>query len=438
MTLKTRFSTRRSFLRRGILGLTGLSLPYWMPRMFFAAPDTPPRGDILVCIFLRGGMDGLSAVVPYTEAGYHDRRPTIHVPDTAVVDLDGQFGLHPSLAPLAGIWQAEDLAIVHAAGSPDPTRSHFDAMDYMERGTPGEKQLETGWIARHLETVAGENDSPFRAVGLGSMLQASLRGPVPAVALRSIADFHLKGREEELAEVQATLEQLYDVGYGANTEVAAQAEQVFDAIALLEEAGPLQYEPQHGATYAEDEFGMGLRQIAQLIRAEVGLEVACVDAGGWDTHESMGEYDDGLMAGLLMNLGAALGAFYTDMQTEMDRITVVVMSEFGRRVQENGSLGLDHGHGNCMFLIGGGIRGGQVYGDWPGLAEEQLDRGDLAITSDFRDVLGEIVQKRLGNAALGDVFPGYAPAFLNLADELDSGGNEELWQVRLPLVAKMP
>ena len=432
MTLKTSFSTRRSFLKQGVLSLMGLSLPYWMPRMFFAPPETPPRGDILISIFLRGGMDGLSAVVPYTEAGYHDRRPTIHVPDTAVLDLDGQFGLHPNLAPLAEVWQEENLAVVHAAGSPDPTRSHFDAMDYMERGTPGEKQLETGWIGRHLQTVASDNDSPFRAVGMGAMLQSSLRGPVPALALRSIADFHLKGREEELADVQATLEQLYTVGYGADTAVADQAVQVFDAITLLEETDPLQYEPQHGAVYPEDEFGMGLRQIAQLIRADVGLEVACVDAGGWDTHESMGEYDDGLMAGLLLNLGAALGAFYTDMQDDMGRITVVVMSEFGRRVQENGSLGLDHGHGHCMFLIGEGVRGGQVYGDWPGLAEEQLDRGDLAITSDFRDVLGEIVQKRLGNSALDDVFPGYKPAFLGLADELDS--NQPLWRVRLPLV----
>lgn len=379
-------------------------------------------------------MDGLSAVVPYAEAGYYDRRPTIAVPDSAVLDLDGQFGLHPAMAPLLDIWKAKDLAIVDAAGSPDPTRSHFDAMDFMERGTPGEKLVGTGWIGRHLESMASENDSPFRAVGMGAMLQASLRGPVPALALQSIADFHLRGREEEIAQVQNTLEQLYTTGDGAGTPLDQQAAQTLDAIDFLETADPLQYEPQHGAVYPEDEFGLGLRQVAQLIRADVGLEVACVDAGGWDTHESMGTYEGGRMAGLLENLAAALGAFYTDLQDEMGRICIVTMSEFGRRVQENGSRGTDHGHGNCMFLIGGSIRGGEVYGQWPGLAEEQLDRGDLAVATDYRDVLAEIVEQRLGNDALDEVFPGYEPAFLGLADPLEPAFDPH-WRIHLPLLA---
>ena len=423
--------TRRSFLRRaGILSLAGLSLPAWMPRMAFADPEKSGPGDILICVFLRGGMDSLSAVIPYNEAGYHDRRPTIRVPDSAVLDLDGQFGLHPHLAPLLEIWQEGDLAIVHAVGSPDPTRSHFDAMDYMERGTPGQKQVQTGWLARHLETVASQNDSPFRAVGMGAMLQASLRGPVPALALRSIADFHLRGREDEIAQVQAALQQLYAPDTGADSMLIQQADQTFAAMALLEAADPLSYEPQHGAVYPEDEFGLALRQVAQLIRADVGLEVACVDAGGWDTHESMGEYDDGRMAGLLEGLGAALGAFYTDMQEEMGRISVVTMSEFGRRVAENGSRGTDHGHGGCMFLVGGGFRGGKVYGAWPTLAEEQLDRGDLAVTTDFRDVLAEVVQNRLANPALAQVFPDYSPAFLGLTEPV--GGSSQSWRTYLP------
>lgn len=434
MNYQPSMSSRRSFVQRmGVLALGGLSLPYWMPRLFFAAPDVPSRGDVLICIFLRGAMDGLSAVVPYIEAGYHDRRPTIAVPDSAVLDLDGRFGLHPAMAPLLDIWQAKELAIVDAAGSPDPTRSHFDAMDYMERGTPGEKLVGTGWIGRHLQTLASENDSPFRAVGMGAMLQTSLRGPVPALALQSIADFHLRGREGEIAQVQTTLAQLYTAGDGAGTPLAQQAVQTLNAIDFLESADPLQYEPQHGAVYPEDEFGLGLRQVAQLIRADVGLEVACVDAGGWDTHESMGTYEGGRMAGLLENLAAALGAFYTDLQDEMGRICVVTMSEFGRRVQENGSRGTDHGHGNCMFLIGGGIRGGQVYGPWPGLADEQLDRGDLAITTDYRDVLAEIVQKRLGNDALDEVFPGYEPAFLGLADPLEPAFDPH-WRIHLPML----
>ena len=438
MNLQSSVSSRRSFVQRmGVLTLGGLSLPYWMPRLFFAAPDAPSRGDVLICVFLRGAMDGLSAVVPYAEAGYYDRRPTIAVPDSAVLDLDGQFGLHPALAPLLDIWQAKDLAIVDAAGSPDPTRSHFDAMDFMERGTPGEKLVGTGWIGRHLETMASEKESPFRAVGMGAMLQTSLRGPVPALALQSIADFHLRGRVEEIAQVQTTLEQLYTAGDGAGTPLAQQAVQTLDAIDFLEAADPLQYEPQHGAVYPEDEFGLGLRQVAQLIRADVGLEVACVDAGGWDTHESMGTYQEGRMAGLLENLAAALGAFYTDLQDEMDRICLVTMSEFGRRVQENGSRGTDHGHGNCMFLIGGGIRGGKVYGQWPGLSDEQLDRGDLAVVTDYRDVLAEIVQKRLGNDALDTVFPDYEPAFLGLVDPLPPAFDPH-WRIHLPLVAALP
>ncbi len=427
--------TRRSFLRRaGILSLAGLSLPAWMPRMAFADPEKSGPGDILICIFLRGGMDSLSAVVPYNEAGYHDRRPTIAVPDSAILDLDGQFGLHPRLAPLLEVWQEGDLAIVHAVGSPDPTRSHFDAMDYMERGTPGQKQVQTGWLARHLESVASQNDSPFRAVGMGTMLQASLRGSAPALALRSIADFHLRGREDEIAQVQAALQQLYAPDTGADTMLVQQADQTFAAMALLENADPLSYEPQHGAVYPESELGLALGQVAQLIRADVGLEVACVDAGGWDTHESMGEYDGGRMAGLLEGLGAALGAFYTDMQEEMGRISVVTMSEFGRRVAENGSRGTDHGHGGCMFLVGGGFRGGRVYGDWPTLEEEKLDRGDLAVTTDFRDVLAEVVQKRLDNPALAQVFPGHTATFLELTDPLE--GASQGWQTYLPMARR--
>lgn len=445
MTDRTRFQSaevpasgagpsRRSFLQgAGVIGLTGLILPHWMPRMAFAGPDQEPGGDILICLFQRGGMDGLSAVVPYHEANYHDHRPRIHVPDSAILNLDDQFGLHPALAPLLPIWQENDLAIVHAVGSPDPTRSHFDAMDYMERGTPGEKSIETGWIARHLQTAATANESPFRAVGMGAMLQTSLRGPVPALALRSIADFHLQGRVEEIAQVQTTLHQLYGGGgfqSGTPTDLllTEQAGATFAAIDLLSEADPLQYSPRHGAVYPEDELGMGLRQIAQLIRADVGLEIACIDVGGWDTHETMGEYDDGLMTGLLTNLSAALGAFYTDLEDQFDRISMVTMSEFGRRLEENGSGGTDHGHGNCMFLMGGGIRGGAVYGAWPGLNQDALDRGDLAVTTDFRDVLAEVVEKRLDNPMTGEIFPDYTPSILNLADRLN--GESEIEPVQ--------
>jgi len=414
--------SRRSFVQRaGVIGIAGLSLPAWMPRMAFAAsPDAASSGDTLVCIFLRGGMDGLSALVPYNEAGYHDVRPTIKVPYDKVTDLDGQFGLHPAMASLRDIWQQGDLAAVCATGSTDSTRSHFDAMDFMERGTPGEKIIQTGWIGRHLESTAKRNQSIFRAVGMGKMLQTSLRGPISAIALQSIADFHLKGRADEISQVQQTLQNLYTISQENGnkgkiyTALEQQANQSFDAIDILKNVNPMQYTSQYGAEYAEDQLGQGLGQIAKLIRSQVGLEVACVDAGGWDTHDTMGTYDEGEMTGLLANLAKNLTAFYTDMQDQMSGITVMVMSEFGRRVKENGSQGTDHGHGNCMFLMGGGIAGGQVHGQWPGLAPEQLDRGDLAITTDFRDVLSEVVSVRLANPLVGQVFPNYAPTYLGV------------------------
>jgi len=422
MQLQTHSISRRSFLERvGIVSLTGLALPYSINSMPFALPVPSSDHDTLVYIFLRGGMDGLSAVVPHTEAGYYDRRPTINVPADAVLDLDGQFGLHPVMLPLLEIWQEGDLAIVHASGSPDPTRSHFDAQDYMERGAPGDKQIDTGWIGRHLDLLNTGNSSPFRAIGMGGILQTSLRGPAPALALAGIDEFSLRSREEETDSVMAAMESLYTPQNESDNEsLPDAANQVFVAVEALEDANPSQHEPQHGAVYPEDDFGQSLRQVAQLIRSDIGLETACVDAGGWDTHENMGTHENGRMFDLLENLAGALSAFYTDLGDEMGHVCVVAMSEFGRRVAENGNRGTDHGHGNCMFLIGGGIRGGKVYGEWPGLEETQLDRGDLAITTDFRDVLAEIAARRLGNQTPEDLFPGYTPTFLELADPLQN------------------
>lgn len=405
--------SRRSFL--GALG--ALALPPWFPRLAFAAPaEAASAGDVLVCLFLRGGADGLNVVVPVGDADYHRARPTLAIPEpgsgaAAALDLDGFFALHPALAPLAELYADGDLAAVHAAGSPDETRSHFDAMDFMERGTPGEKSVTTGWIGRHLATLAGGNDSPFRAVGMGQIVQTSLRGPVPAVALQSIADFHLAGRPGEIESFQRSLASLY-AGDGL---LAEQAQETFAAIAILAAADPGQYQPQNGAAYPPSPVGLGLQQVAQLIRADLGLEVACVDAGGWDTHEGQGGAE-GLMAGLLADFGAALAAFYADLGDRMDGVTVVTMSEFGRRLAENAAGGSDHGHGGAMLLLGGGVRGGRVYGDWPGLARERLaGPGDLAITTDFRTVLAELVEKRLGNPAVGEVFPGFvAPPYLGI------------------------
>lgn len=409
--------TRRNFLRSA--GLGGLTLPAWFPRLAFAATPSSQR-DVLVCIFLRGGADGLNVVVPVGDAGYYQNRPTLKIAQPsgsagAAIDLDGFFALHPALAPLKELYDDGVLAAVHATGSPDGSHSHFDAMDFMERGTPGSKAIPTGWIGRYLGSVDTGNRSPFRAVGMGTLLQASLRGPVPATALKSIADFHLGGRTaqaSEIARFQTGISSLY----GDSAWLDLQAQQTFDAIDTLARANPGAYQPQNGAAYPTGDFGSALTQVAQLVKADLGLEVACVDLGGWDTHAAQGGAS-GQQATLLAELASGLAAFHADLADRLARITVVTMSEFGRRVQENASGGTDHGHGNCMFVLGGGINGRKVYADWPGLAPGQLaSPGDLAITTDYRTVLAEIVERRLLSNKIGDVFPGFTPpAYLGLA-----------------------
>ncbi len=402
-------TTRRDFARlAGVIGLSSTLFPRWMPRLAFRPQQAAP-GDILVVIFQRGGMDGLNVVVPYGEGGpYYDRRPTLAIPapdgsDNAALDLDGFFGLHPALRPLHEIFQAGDLAVIHAAGSPDPSRSHFDAMEFMERGTPGEKLTATGWINRHLQAAAWQNDSPFRAIGLGTITPSSLRGSIPALGLQSIADFHLAGRDDQLAVIQRTLASLYHVP-APQGDLDLQAAEVFASSDILMRLAQTDYTPQYGAEYPDSDFGFGLRQIAQLIKAQVGLEVACLDIGGWDTHED----EEGQIAGNLDDFARGLGAFYADLQDYREGVTVVTMSEFGRRVEENASRGTDHGHGNCMFVLGGGVNGG-VHTHWPGLNDEALDDGDLAITTDYRDVLAEILTNRVLNPAVGQVFPNFTP-----------------------------
>ena len=368
--------TRRQFLQTsgavGVVGASAALFPRWMPRLAFRQqPDAPP-GDILINIFLRGGMDGLSAVAPFGDgAAYYDARPTqaIREPgrgDGSAVDLDGYFGLHPSLAMLAELYQEGDFAIVHATGLTDPSRSHFDAMRFMELGTPGNKTIGTGWIGRHLESTAWQNQSPFRAVGMGVMVQEALRGSITPLSIQSIADFHFKGREDELRRMQQTMASLYSVAAPVD-QLGHQAGLVFETIETLQQLDVASYNPARGATYPDNEFGLGLQQIAQLIKADVGLEVGCVDLGGWDTHEYQGT-QDGTFADLLQTLGQGLHAFYTDLGDRMSNVTVVTMSEFGRTVDENASQGTDHGHGNVMFLMGGGVNGGQVFSRWPTLA----------------------------------------------------------------------
>jgi uncharacterized protein (DUF1501 family) len=282
-------------------------------------------------------------------------------------------------------------------------------MQYMEYGTPDNKTTGTGWVGRHLETTAGANDSPFRAIGIGAMAPDSLRGSIPPLSLRSITDFHMRGREGELRQAREALARLYRIDAPQDV-LDTQARMVFSTVEMLQQLNAQSYTPANGAEYPADEegFGLGLRQVAHLIKADVGLEVACLDLGGWDTHENQGT-QGGFFAAHLDVLSRGLGAFYADLQDSMSGVTVVTMSEFGRRVAENASAGTDHGHGNFMLVMGGGAQGGRVYGNWPTLAPEALNDGDLAITTDYRNVLAEILTLRLNNPAVDRVFPGLSP-----------------------------
>lgn len=405
--------TRHDFLRSAAVLTGAVAWPAWMPRLAFAPAQAAPRGDTLVVVFLRGAADALNIIVPHGEAAYYAHRPTLGIPrpddrrtaaDKRALDLDGFFGLHPNLRPLLSAWQAGHLAPIHACGAPDESRSHFKAMELMERGVDDERGPASGWIGRHLATLDTGNHSPLRAIGLGAQPQRSIQGPVPASALRSITDFHMGGDQRVLAQMQAALAALY-AGDDPLSVIGQETLEILDTVQALD---PLGYQPATGVKYPESEFGVGLRQIAMLIKAEVGLEVAAIDVGGWDTHFAQGA-SEGLMAGLLKDLGEGLAAFHADLFDYANRLTVVTMSEFGRRVQENGSLGTDHGHGSLMLLMGGNVMGSKVHGAWPGLAEGQLvGPGDLAVTTDYRDVLAEVCVKRLNNKSVAEIFPGYS------------------------------
>jgi len=409
-------TSRRVFLKGSALAIFGVgSIPAWLSRSVYAADADKRRKKIMVAIFQRGAVDGLNMVVPFGEQRYYDLRPSIAIPKpdgsaNSAVDLDGFFGLHPSLAPLKPLYDAQHLAIVDAVGSPDPTRSHFDAQDYMESGTPGRKATSDGWLNRALVKGTGPV-SPVRAISLGSNLPRTLRGRNDAVAMNNLNDFQVRD-----AKSSATFESMYDSSL--DTVLHGTGKETFSAVKIMQSVQKQSYTPANGAKYPNGRFGQSLLQIARLIKADVGLEVAFADIGGWDTHvnEVGAQPTLGQLANNLSDFGQALAAFYQDLGDLMADVTVVTMSEFGRTARENGNRGTDHGHANAMFVMGGDVRGGKVYGDWPGLAEGQLyENRDLQLTTDFRDVLGEVVAKHLGNANLSAVFPGYEnPKFRGL------------------------
>ncbi len=379
---------RRFFLKSGgiVLASVGVSLstPSFLQRAVLGQARSLITGDkrkTLIAIFQRGAVDGLNVVVPHGERNYYDLRPSIAIPRPeagnaeASLNLDGFFGFHPSLAPFKPLWDTRRLAVIHAAGSPDNTRSHFDAQDYMESATPGVKSTSDGWLNRYLQSKADPEKSLFRAVSMTQTMPRVLQGRAPALAISNLADFTIRAGKSS-ASLQGGFEAMYE-------------QTVNDVL---------------GGT----PFGNSLLQIAQLIKAGVGLEVAFTDIGGWDTHVNEGSAR-GQLGNLLQQFSSGIAALYSDLGQRMDDVVVLTMSEFGRTVRENGNRGTDHGHANAMFVLGNSVRGGKVYGEWPGLRNDQLYEGrDLALTTDFRDVFGEIASKHLHSSNVQTVFPGYA------------------------------
>ena len=409
---------RRFFLKSTGIALASigvsLSAPSYLERAVMAQMRdriTGGRRKTLIAIFQRGAVDGLNMVVPHGERNYYDLRPSIAIPKPqasnadAAIDLDGFFGLHPGLNSFKPLWDSRRLAIIHSVGSPDNTRSHFDAQDYMESATPGVKSTADGWLNRYLQSKSDPDRSLFRAVSMTQTMPRILQGKSPTLAISNLADFTIRAGRAS-ASLQGGFEDIYD--QTVNDVLGGTGKETFEAINFLKKVNPGQYKPENGAQYPRTPFGNSLLQISQLIKAGVGLEVAFTDIGGWDTHVNEGN-SRGQLGNLLQQFSAGISALYTDLGQRMDDVVLLTMSEFGRTVRENGNRGTDHGHANAMFVVGNGVRGGKVYGQWPGLKSEQLYEGrDLALTTDFRDVFGEIARKHLGTNDLRAVFPGYS------------------------------
>jgi uncharacterized protein (DUF1501 family) len=400
--------TRRFFLKSSGIALVGMSaVPSFLTR---AAQAIEGHGKTLVVVFQRGAADGLNMVVPHGERAYYDLRSSIAIDrpkrgsEETVIDLDGFFGLHPSLAPFKSLWDDRALAIVHAAGSPDSTRSHFDAQDFMESGTPGIKSTPDGWLNRYMQASRAEVASSFRAVSATSQMPRILQGRAAALAVPDLAKFGIEGRYSTV--VERGLESLY--GASGDAVLGPTAQETFEAMDLLKSVDPAQYRPANGARYPNGPFGKNMLQTAQLIKSKIGLEIAFAEIGGWDHHVNEGG-TQGALANLLRQFSQGIAAFCRDLGDRMNDVVLVTLSEFGRTAAENGNRGTDHGHATALFVMGGPVKGGKVYGEWPGLKVDQLYEGrDLALTTDFRDVVGEVMTRHLCAPSLDPVFPGRA------------------------------
>ncbi len=403
--------SRRAFLKGGALALVGTSvIPSFLVRSVMAEATTAAaKNKKLVVLFQRGAADGLNMVVPYTEKNYYAMRPNIAIRQKDVLDLDGQFGLHPALAAFKPLFAGGHLAIVHATGSTDATRSHFDAQDYMESGTPGVKSTGDGWLNRALQAGPAParpdgRPSAFRAVALGTQVPRTLQGKLPAIAVSNLADFSVGEKGAQTSSISNAFQAMYD--QSSDAVLHGTGQETFEAVKMLKSADPAKYQPAVGVRYPNTPFGNSLKQIAQLMKADLGVEAAFSDIGGWDTHQNQGAAT-GQLANRLTEFANGISAFWNDMGDGAENITLVTMSEFGRTARQNGTGGTDHGHANCMFLLGGQVKGGKVYGRWPGIGDGQLNENrDLAVTTDFRRVLGEAAYKTLGTRNMEMVFPG--------------------------------
>ena len=408
---------RRFFLKQSGIGLASFGFMAAAPEFLheFASAQTKNgygRKKVLVTIFQRGAVDGLNMIVPHGDPEYYNIRRTIAVPKpnqtNGAIDLDGYFGFNPAMKPLEALWKSKQLAVIDAVGSPDNTRSHFDAQDYMESGTPGIKSTRDGWLNRVLQSTATKDESPFRAVSMTQSMPRALYGKAPSVAMTNLSDFSIKAGLYT-ADLKGGFEGVYQ--QNAKDSLGEMGKETFEAVNFLKTANPGQYRPENGAEYPNTDFGRSLQQIAQLIKAGVGLEVAFTDTGNdirWDTHTNEGGAQ-GQLANFLRTFSQAIAAFAIDLGKRMDDVVLMTMSEFGRTARENGGRGTDHGHGNAMIVVGNSVKGGKVYGDWKGLKNDQLNEGrDLAVTTDFRDVFAEAAQKHLGSKDLNKLFPSYS------------------------------
>jgi uncharacterized protein (DUF1501 family) len=407
---------RRVFLRGSAIAMVGMGeAPMWLAR---AASTEGRKRKTLVAIFMRGAADGLNIVAPFGDPRYRDLRPTLALqapqprdddqnngPFGSLIDLDGKFGLNPGLRSLKPLWDKKQLAIVEATGSPDPSRSHFDAQDYMESGTPG--KTGNGWLNRALGD-AGTASSPLRAVALSNRIPRTLRGDHEVVALGNVQDFNISDHDR-----LAILKNMYSLTPDAQLRRTGQ--DAFDAMKMLQSMDKETPMPPPSAplrnsqpTYQQGgQLGRNLQQLARLIKSDAGVEAAFAEVDGWDHHQN----ENGQLSNLLNQFSNALAAFCHDLGDRMEDVAIVTMSEFGRTAEENGNGGTDHGHGSLMMVLGGAVQGGKIYGEWPGLEKEQLFEGrDLAVTTDFRSVLSELVRGHLGQSDLSAVFPGFKPA----------------------------